>query len=67
MNAVLAILIIGEICLYANAQLSPNLYLGLQIGCLLYATVFLGLYCAFWGLPKDVEVWKIGMAIVVYW
>jgi hypothetical protein len=38
-TGLLAVLVIAEICLYANSTLSPNLYLGLQTGKLAYATL----------------------------
>jgi hypothetical protein len=63
---VLAILIIAEICLYANEQLSPNFYLALQTGKLVYAALVFGLFVAFWHIPKE-YFWRFILGAVVYW
>ncbi|PMD14409.1 hypothetical protein NA56DRAFT_650982 [Hyaloscypha hepaticicola] len=51
-NGLLAVLVVAEICLYANSNLSPNLYLGLQTGKLAYATLIFVLFLAFSNMPK---------------
>jgi hypothetical protein len=67
LTLLLAIVIIAEICLYANAGLSPNLYLGLQTAKLLYAAVTFGLFLAFSSIPTNEYLWRFILGIFVYW
>jgi len=63
----LVIIIIAEICLYANAQLSPNLYLCLQTGKLLYSILVFGLFLAFSSIPGKEYFWQFVVGIALYW
>jgi hypothetical protein len=66
-TGLLAVLVIAEICLYANAQLSPNLYLGLQTGKLAYATLIFILFLIFSNMPDSKYVGHFLVEIVVFW
>jgi hypothetical protein len=63
----LVITIIAEICLYANAQLSPNLYLALQTVKLFYAVLVFGLFLAFSSITGKEYFWQFVVGMVVYW
>jgi hypothetical protein len=62
-TGLLAVLVIVEICLYANSNLSPNLYLGLQTGKLAYATLIFVLFLAFSNMPSTESLWDLFLRI----
>jgi hypothetical protein len=63
----LAVLVVAEICLYANAQLPPNLYLGLQIGKLAYATLMFILFLVYSNMPDSKYKGHFTVEIMVFW
>jgi hypothetical protein len=63
-TGLLAVLVIAEICLYANSTLSPNLYLGLQTGKLAYATLIFVLLLAFSNMHSTEGIFDLFLKII---
>lgn len=70
LNILLILAIIAEICLYANALLTPNIYLSTQIGKLVYVGVFFA-----WIVWEDLlgvlsphyMLWRFILTCFVFW
>jgi len=67
LTLLLVITVIAEICLYANAQLSSNLYFALQTVKLLYAVLVFGLFLAFSSIPGKAYFRQFVVGILIYW
>jgi hypothetical protein len=69
LSFLLVVTIITEVCLFANERLSPNTFLSLQIGKMVYISVTFGIYApryfkyGSWGDLRVVwtYVWQIGV------
>jgi len=74
LTLVLVITVVGEICAYANEELSPNQYLLLQIGKLSYVSLVFGLVVGVLHPSLDHEThrghgltWEVTMGIFLFW
>jgi hypothetical protein len=62
----LVITIIAEICLFANAELSPNLFLALQTTKLFYAALVFALFLAFSSIVGKEYFWQFVVGLALY-
>ena len=62
-----AVLVLGEVCLFANDQLTPIIFLGFQTGKLAYAVLVFILFLVFSTMREMEYLWHFVLEIVVFW
>lgn len=61
-----AVLVLGEVCLFANDQLTPIIFLGFQTGKLAYAVLVFILFLVFSTMHETEYLWHFVLGVAVF-